>query len=230
MGTKSTNSSSDSNGEKILVVDDAPDTIEVLHRNLTIAGYQVRTAPGVPEALRALEAEAVDLVITDLRMPRISGLELVRHVRENHPDTEVMMITGYATVEGAVEAVKTGAEEYLAKPFTDEELLSAVQRALDRLRLRRTGRSERHTLPLASYGLIGRSEPMTALLESIAKASGTAAAVLIVGETGTGKELVARAVHYQGPRAESPLMTYVGTTNRLCQLSSFILTTVRNRT
>ena len=100
----------------ILVVDDAPDTLEVLKRNLSSKGYQVFTAPGVPEAIKILEGTHVDLVITDLKMPKVSGLDLIRHVRENLKKTEVMMITGYATVEGAVEAVKRGAEEYLPKP------------------------------------------------------------------------------------------------------------------
>ncbi|NVL92916.1 MAG: response regulator, partial [Desulfobacterales bacterium] len=125
--------------ECILVVDDAPNTLEVLRRNLTSKGYKVFTAPGVVEAIKILDATPVDLVITDLKMPRVSGLDLVRHVRENLKDTEVMMITGYATVEGAVKAVKTGAEEYLPKPFTDEELFSAVRRVLDKLNARRAG-------------------------------------------------------------------------------------------
>ena len=93
--------------------------------------------PGVQEAIRALDATHVDLVITDLRMPKVSGLDLVRHVRENHADMEVIMVTGYASVPGAVEAMQTGAHEYLAKPFTDAELLAATRRAIDRLRLRR---------------------------------------------------------------------------------------------
>ncbi|MBM4082046.1 MAG: response regulator, partial [Planctomycetes bacterium] len=113
--------------ERILIVDDAPDTLEVLRRNLSSQSYQVFTAPGVAEAVKLLEGTVVDLVITDLKMPKGSGLDLVRHVRENRKDTEAMVITGYATVEGAVAAVKTGAEEYLSKPFTDEELFAAVR-------------------------------------------------------------------------------------------------------
>src|SRR5512139_2651449 len=99
--------------ECILVVDDVPNTLEVLQRNLTSQNYQALTAQSVPEAVKILETNAVDLVITDLKMPGVSGLELIRHVRENLKETEVMMITGYPTVEGAVKAVKTGAEEYL---------------------------------------------------------------------------------------------------------------------
>src|SRR5208337_1454578 len=100
--------------ERILVVDDSPDTLEVLQRNLQSKGYQVLTASGVESAVKILEQAAVDLVITDLKMPKLSGLDLVRHVRENLKNTEVMMMTGYPSIGGAVDAVKTGAEEYLA--------------------------------------------------------------------------------------------------------------------
>ncbi|RJP23796.1 MAG: response regulator, partial [Candidatus Omnitrophota bacterium] len=94
----------------ILVVDDAPNTIEVLQRNLTTQGYTVFTALNVPDALQIMETTPIDLVITDLKMPHVSGLDLVRHVRENLADTEIMMITGYPSIAGAVQAVKVGAE------------------------------------------------------------------------------------------------------------------------
>ena len=109
----------DSGRERILIVDDAPDTLEVLQRNLTSKGYRVLAAGGVAEAIGLLEKNDIDLVITDFKMPAVSGIDLIRHVRENFRDTEVMMITGYATINGAVDAVKTGAQEYLPKPFTD---------------------------------------------------------------------------------------------------------------
>ena len=119
---------------KILVVDDSADTLEMIGRNLTARGYSVITAMSVMEATNSLKSHPVDLVITDLKMPKINGLELVKYIRENFKETEVMMITGYATIEGAVQAVKTGAEEYLTKPFTDEELFSAVERTLKKER------------------------------------------------------------------------------------------------
>ncbi len=192
--------------ERILVVDDAADTLELLRRNLTAEGYQVFTAPGVPEALKILEGTQVDLVITDLKMPKVSGLDLVRHVRENLKETEVMMITGYATVEGAVEAVKTGAEEYLPKPFTNDELIAAVRRALGKLHVRLAGQprpeGRRHT----PAGFIGESEAMQTVYRAVEKAASTTATVLITGESGTGKELVARAIHYTSPRASAPFI------------------------
>ena len=111
------------------------------NRNLTAAGYKVFTAFGVPQALEILNGTELDLVITDLKMPKVSGLDLVRHIRENFKNTDVIMITGYPSIEGAVEAVKTGAQEFLPKPFTDGELLSAVERVLNKVRLRKMGDS-----------------------------------------------------------------------------------------
>lgn len=192
--------------ERILIVDDSKTTLEVLQRNLTAAGYRVFTAPGVAEAIEMLEGTALDLVITDLKMPKVSGLDLVRHVRENLKDTEVMMITGYPSIEGAVNAIKTGAEEFLAKPFTDEELLSAVQRALDKLRLRRSGHATLSPVVPAHKGFIGDSEAMSDVFAAINKAASTSATVLISGESGTGKELAARAIHYGGARSSAPFV------------------------
>jgi DNA-binding NtrC family response regulator len=191
---------------RILVVDDAPDTLEVVQRNLQSKGYQVHTSPGVAEAIRILEQTPIDLVITDFKMPKVSGLELVKHVRENYANTEVLMITGYPSIGGAVDAVKLGADDYLSKPFTEEELYSAVERALDKLRIRRTVRAPLYRAPQAPFGIIGESSAMQKVFSAISKAAPTAATVLITGESGTGKELVARAIHYGSPRASSPFV------------------------
>ena len=185
----------------ILVVDDAPATLEVIQRNLSARGYKVLIASCVSDAIKILETTAMDLVITDMKMPKVSGLDLIRHLRENYKNTEVMMITGYATVEGAVEAVKAGAEEYLAKPFTDEELLDAVKRSLEKLHMRRTVQAQIYLAPAKSYGLIGDSAGMVKVYRAIQKAATTPATVLICGESGTGKDLVARAIHYSSKRA-----------------------------
>ena len=189
---------------RVLVVDDAPDTLELIQRNLEASGYRVFTAPGVAEALRLLDHTPVDLVITDLKMPKTSGLDLIRHVRENLRDTEVMMITGFPSIESAVTAVKAGSQEYLTKPFTDEELLSSVQRALQVLYVRRNAQVDRTSSPF--FGLIAESPAMRRVFRVIGKAALARATVLITGESGTGKELAARAIHYSSPRASAPFV------------------------
>ncbi|MDQ7825978.1 MAG: sigma-54 dependent transcriptional regulator [Candidatus Eremiobacteraeota bacterium] len=193
-------------GIRIMVVDDALDTREVIERNLSSAGHRVYSASSVHEAIELLKATEFDLVITDLKMPRVSGLDLIRYVRENHRDMEIMMITGYPSIEGAVNAVKTGAEEYLAKPFTDEELFSAVGRLVERHHVKMMLRKGKEGSLPAFQGLIGESESMRKVFSVILKAAATSATVLVHGESGTGKELVARAIHYQSPRASSPFV------------------------
>lgn len=192
--------------ESVLVVDDAPEALEVLRRNLESAGYRVFTAPGVAEALAVLDTASIDLVITDYMMPTVNGLDLVRHVRENLKDTEVVMITGYASVEGAIEAIKAGAEEYLAKPFTEEELFDAVQRAIEKRNRRKTADPESPPEASSLHGFIGQSEAIRRVLAAIRKATETSATVLITGESGTGKELVARAIHYASRRSSAPFV------------------------
>jgi two-component system response regulator HydG len=186
---------------KILVVDDAQDTLEVLRRNLATKHYTVYTAPGVKEAISILESSPVDIVITDIKMPKISGLDLVRHVRENYRDTEIVVMTGYPSINGAVAAVKTGAEGYLTKPFTDEELFNAVTTALDKLQTRKVMRKNDLPKQYIYHGLIAQSRAMQDVFAAMQKAANTSATVLITGESGTGKELVARGIHYHGSRA-----------------------------
>lgn len=193
-----------SNTTRILAVDDSKSTLELFKRNLKPKGYEVYTCERVSEALPLLDELDIDLVITDYRMPQATGLDLIKHVHANHPDVEIMMVTGYPSIPGAVEAIKDGAGEYLAKPFTNEELLSAVERILERRRQRRVLSSP--DTPPDNFGIIGFSEEMDQVFQRISKASSTNANVLIWGDSGTGKELVARAVHYNSDRRSAPFV------------------------
>jgi two-component system response regulator HydG len=192
--------------KRLLIVDDSADTRELLERNLASREYEVLTAADVAEAMKILDSARVDLVITDLKMPGTSGMDLVRYVRENIQDTEVMVITGYPSVEGAVAAVKSGAEEYLTKPFTKEELSAAVGRALEKLSGRKGSRARGEPLRGGAYGIVGESRAMQTVFEAVRRTASGTAPVLITGESGTGKGLVARAIHCAGPRAAAPFV------------------------
>ena len=192
--------------ETVLVVDDSVDTVEVLRRNLEMHGYSVLCAHDCSQAMEILETNTIDLVVTDLRMPGASGLDLVRHIRENLRGIEVLMITGYPSIETAVKAVRHGAVNYLAKPFTDDELLAAIEEAAMRIRARKALRDPQ-AIKSPLPGMIGRSPPMLRLYELMEKAARSRANVLLRGEPGTGKELVARAIHLQSDRLKGPFVT-----------------------
>ena len=185
----------------ILAVDDSVATLEVISRNLKAAGHVVHTCGSVEEAGAFLDETPVDLIITDYKMPRSSGLELIKYVRDNFKDTEIMMITGYPSISGAVEAMRDGAGEYLAKPFTGDELLAVVNRILEKQARRRAAHADNQEL--SAFGIIGNCPEMQAVYALIRKAAQTSANVFISGESGTGKELVARAVHYNSDRRAS---------------------------
>jgi len=183
----------------ILVVDDTPDTLEVVRRYLEAAGYVVFVSRNVPDAMSVLESQDIDLVITDFRMPRIDGLELLKHIRENYRNLGTIMITGYASIRGAIDAIKEGAEEYLLKPFTESELLDSVQQAIMKLDLRNVAKTD-GPLVLKDCDIIGESKAIQDTLRAVKMASSSTATVLINGESGTGKELIARAIHYNSNR------------------------------
>ena len=187
----------------VLVVDDSPETVELIKRNLQSVGYQIFTASNVQSAIKVLDSAEINLVITDLKMPDENGITLVRHVSENFKGIGVLVITGFPSIEGAIESIKIGAEEYLVKSFTDEELFQAVERVLTKTR----GHTKSVTVPAPqNFGIIGESEGMLKVFNTIAKAKSTAATVLIAGESGTGKELVARALHYGSHISASPFV------------------------
>lgn len=191
---------------RILVVDDSENTRTIIQRNLSNKGYKVFTTADVNNAIQILNSIHIDLVITDLKMPKISGLDLIKHVRENNKDSEVIMITGYPSIESAVEAVKIGAQDYLTKPFTDEELFAAVKKAFDKLEFTRKIKSQSGVELGKRFGIIGESEPIKKVFEETQKASQTSSTILIYGESGTGKELIARAIHYNSQRSSAPFI------------------------
>ncbi len=192
--------------DRILVVDDSVSTLTVVERNLASSGYVVFTATSVQDAIDLLENTPVDLVVTDLHMPKFSGLDLIRHVRSSFPDVVVIMITGFASIGSAVSAIREGAENYLSKPFTDDELMSAVESALRHLHERRDLQAVPDEGSGSPHGLIGNSVAMRSVYHLMSRASGVSVTVLILGESGTGKELVARGIHYGSKRASAPFV------------------------
>jgi len=191
---------------KILIVDDSPDTLELIKRNLELIGHTVYTASNVPQAINFAEMFKPDIVITDWKMPVYDGMDFVKHIHSTYVNMGIMMITGYASIESAVQAVKTGVDEYLPKPFTDEELAISVNKLIQKVKNRRK-LSPTDIDMSSTFGLIGQSAEMQGVYDLIKKAACSNATVLITGESGTGKELVARAIHYQSKRSKAPFVT-----------------------
>lgn len=192
----------------ILIIDDEPDMIENCRRVLAAAGHQCFTTTDPREALRILASEHPDLLLTDLRMPEMDGMEILRRAREIDEYLPVIILTGHATIETAVAAVKAGAFEYLSKPFSIDQLRLTVERALTKRRLEQENLNLREQLQ-GIYGfdnIQGRSSALQQVLELVRKAARSDANILILGESGTGKELVARAVHANSRRAAGPFV------------------------
>ncbi|MCG2726283.1 MAG: sigma-54 dependent transcriptional regulator [Elusimicrobia bacterium] len=193
------------NGKNILIVDDSLDTLELIKRNLKSKNYTVVTASSAQSAVDILENHKIDLLITDLKMPKVDGLNLIKHVKRNYNDLGIIMITGFATIDGAVKAIKAGSEEFIPKPFTDQELFKAIEKVLANLETRRSA-AKKQTNSIIT-GMIGDSHPMKKVYARICKAASTSSAtVFITGESGTGKELAARAIHYTSSRSSDPFI------------------------
>jgi DNA-binding NtrC family response regulator len=193
----------------ILVVDDDESLRRITQMQLEEAGYDVLKASNGNEALTLIEEEAPALVITDLKMPGLSGLELLKQVRESYPHTTVLMITAFGTVQTAVEAMKAGAYDYITKPIDYEELVLVVNRAMEHHQLLEEVRTLRASLD-NKYGfesIIGRSKVLLNVLEMASRVAPKNSTVLIRGETGTGKELLARAIHQNSRRKDQPFVT-----------------------
>jgi DNA-binding NtrC family response regulator len=187
----------------VLIVDDEPDLVENSARILGRIGYDCIAATDPHRGLEMIETERPDLLLTDLKMPGVDGIALLRHAREVDPAMPVVMITAFATIESAVAAIKEGAFDYLPKPFSVEQLRVAVDRALRHRGLQVENRNLREQLQraLGLENIIGTSPAMTQVFELVKKAARAEANILVLGESGTGKELVARAIHANSPRA-----------------------------
>ena len=189
--------------QSILVVDDEPKMRRLLEIMLTQMDYEVLQAGDGLEALAALTNYSADLVITDLRMPQLDGMGLLKHLREQNNDIPVIVVTAYGTVESAVDAMKYGAIDYIVRPFELNAVEAAVQRALKFNKVQRENRYLRQTQQQSWHGFIGASLAMQKVYTLIDQVAPTKTGVLIQGETGTGKELVARAIHAASPRAQA---------------------------
>ncbi|REJ67443.1 MAG: sigma-54-dependent Fis family transcriptional regulator, partial [Planctomycetota bacterium] len=206
-------------GGRVLVVDDHEEARESIAEILRHSDHEVHCSPSAAEALRRLDDESYDVVLTDLNMPGMSGIELIRHLEKREHGAQIVMVTAYASVATAVEAMRRGAFDYIEKPFTAAKIEQLVARAIERGRMldqryacdRTTtataGEANSKATESSGPAMIGESPVMAALRERIAQIAPTLETVLISGESGTGKELVARAVHAQSERAESPLVS-----------------------
>jgi two-component system response regulator AtoC len=193
---------------QLLVVDDDPITLNLLKEVLTKEGYKVDTALSGEEAISLEKDHFFDIIITDVRMGEKDGMEVLRFFKKNAPDTSVIMITAFGSIETAIEAIRDGAYDYISKPFKLDEIKFTVQRALEQRRLIQENKFYRQEL-LDKYqfkNVIGRTPQMFQIYKTIAKVADTKSTVLLYGERGTGKELVARSIHYNSSRNNYPFI------------------------
>ncbi|MCM4172347.1 sigma-54-dependent Fis family transcriptional regulator [Arenibacter sp. TNZ] len=193
--------------ENILLVDDDIDILELLQRHLQSMDYHTYKAVSVKEALYILKDTYIDLLITDIQMPEVDGLQLVKFADEHYPEIPKLVITGYPSVDGALEVIKSGATDYLTKPFTKDELKLAVQKSFESGAKRKKPQPPLSVHKGRGYAdMIGTSEAFQRITDIIDRVKNNKATVLIQGESGTGKELVARAIHYSGQFSRAPFV------------------------
>jgi two-component system NtrC family response regulator len=194
--------------ETILIVDDEKNYLTILSALLEDEGFEVLTAPGGSEALEVHKSSDLDLILTDMKMPKMDGIELLENIKEDDPDLPVIMMTAHGTVDKAVEAMQKGAYTYVLKPFDNERLIIYVKKAISMYQVVKENRRLRDAVE-SQYrfgNLIGKSKKMRDIFDTIQKVAPSGATVLIEGESGTGKELVARSIHFNGPRREKPFV------------------------
>lgn len=193
----------------ILVIDDEKNYLLVLEALLTDAGYTVTPLNDPETALAFLEESEVDVIITDMKMPRVTGREVLERVKKQWPYIPVCIMTAFGSIEGAVDVMKYGAFDYITKPFSNDELLLSVQNAAELARVHRQYRTLRANLEdrYGTHQIIGRSKAIREVLGMVDRAAPSRSTVLITGESGTGKELVARAIHFSSPRNNGPFVS-----------------------
>jgi two-component system, NtrC family, response regulator len=193
----------------ILVVDDEPNYLIVLSELLRDEGFEVFTASSGKDGMAQVREVDLDLVITDMQMPGMDGLQFLEKIKKSNSNLPVIMITAFAEVEKAVAAMQAGAYNYLSKPFSNDELLVNINKAVHHYSLlRENSRLRKEMLERTGYsGMVGKSKHMQQMYELIEKVAPTPSSVLITGESGTGKELVAKAIHFNSPRGDKPFIT-----------------------
>ena len=195
---------------KILIVDDEPNMRDILRTVLREQGYEIRTAGDGIAALQSLKSETADIIISDIRMPKMDGMELLREIKRLYPDSEVIMVTAYGTVETAVTAMKAGAYDYVLKPWeTNDEIILRVAKARERqeLKVRNWYLTQEVERKYEFDNLIGSTPIMQKVFELVKKVAPTDSTVLITGESGTGKEVIAKAIHYHSLRRDKPFVS-----------------------
>jgi len=195
--------------ETILIVDDEKNYLVVLEALLSPEGYEIVTADNGPDALRSISNSDLDLVITDMKMPVMDGMELLDECKKINPELPVIMMTAHGTIEMAVEAMKKQAYDYFTKPFQNEQLKLTVRKALENYRLIKENRllSEALSDRFKFGNIIGKSKSMLRIYDLIGKVAQSRTSVLITGPSGTGKELIAKAIHYNSPRKDRPFIS-----------------------
>jgi len=193
---------------QILVLDDERNYLLILEALLTDAGYAVTALDDPEMGLAYLEESEVDLVITDMKLPKMTGQQVLQHVRKAYAHVPVIIMTAFGSIEGAVEAMRVGAFDYVTKPFSNDELMLTVSKAAQFARAQRENMLLRQSLEerFAVHQIIGRSKAMGSVLELVERAAPSRSTVLITGESGTGKEMVAKAIHFASPRKDGPFI------------------------
>ncbi|MCS6817306.1 MAG: sigma-54 dependent transcriptional regulator [Blastocatellia bacterium] len=191
-----------------LIIEDDGQLADVLARFLRRQGFDVETAADARTALEKMFARVFDIVLSDIRLPDRSGIEVLQEIKRAFPQTIVLMMTAFSSIDSAVEAVRLGADDYLSKPLQLDDVKMRIERALERRRLQaRVADLQQQLTERYRFGnIIGKSKPMQELFRVLERVARSSATVLIVGRTGTGKELVARAIHYNSPRANGPFV------------------------